>query len=737
MKNIKSSANQSVRPYSSNQQYLYAMIEDLAEWLKGLYGVNIDVDNFFKVLENGTLLCKHANNITYCAKQTKKLQPELKNIPKMMLTYKEHNVSPKSFFARDNIASFIDYCANQLQIAECVRFETNDLVLRNNQKNVVLCLLEVARKGSRYGVPAPLLVQMEKDIDEEIELNNSDDNEAEEPVLKRPIKQRVDCDFKSLDEMVQYILQMCSCPTQFPMVRVGEGKYKVGNSKNLIFMRILRQHVMVRVGGGWDTLEHYLDKHDPCRCKKHRSDVRSSPKTPRSSSVTSKRQSLPSSKDQHPVSSNISSNNNNKMATNRVGRSLNISRGVRSSSATQRSAKKVLDASTSRIARPSSVTRHKQSTSSSVERIRYNPESPRSSSLQSSKDKITYNSFGGSTENVFTRLSQTKSSSSVSSRPSNDLIFQNDLVHIQRDKSGCHQVHRKSVESSASTRSNRPDHLPIHQKSSDILIRSKTQSTSNQLRSPDLASMTQIRRQMKIRSNTETSGAPKIQMNSNLRQRFNSNLEKNYLSYNRSQSLEVPTSPESPEILSNRKTSGSGVPLIKRSMTPLPKTPRFDLHQIFPNYKSEDQTKHPRSPISSSSSHLSPKDDIQEITPGLTSSNKDHDLQKKNDPHPKDFISSSNSENPQKTFTKQTAVDDDVIASIEVDSRDSISPDEAPSSVNEEELINTNDYMKRVFDPDLESQILDSLEKECLQNLAHLEMNCSLDDLESLKDIYS
>lgn len=31
-------------------------------------------------------------------------------------------------------------------------------------------------------------------------------------------------------------------------------------------MQILREHVMVRVGGGWDTLEHYLDKHDPCRC---------------------------------------------------------------------------------------------------------------------------------------------------------------------------------------------------------------------------------------------------------------------------------------------------------------------------------------------------------------------------------------------------------------------------------------------------------------------------------------
>ena len=30
-------------------------------------------------------------------------------------------------------------------------------------------------------------------------------------------------------------------------------------------MKILRNHVMVRVGGGWDTLENYLNKHDPCR----------------------------------------------------------------------------------------------------------------------------------------------------------------------------------------------------------------------------------------------------------------------------------------------------------------------------------------------------------------------------------------------------------------------------------------------------------------------------------------
>lgn len=34
----------------------------------------------------------------------------------------------------------------------------------------------------------------------------------------------------------------------------------------LASLQVLRSHVMVRVGGGWDTLGHYLDKHDPCRC---------------------------------------------------------------------------------------------------------------------------------------------------------------------------------------------------------------------------------------------------------------------------------------------------------------------------------------------------------------------------------------------------------------------------------------------------------------------------------------
>lgn len=38
-----------------------------------------------------------------------------------------------------------------LQIFECLLFETDDLIMRKNEKHVILCLLEVARRGAKFG----------------------------------------------------------------------------------------------------------------------------------------------------------------------------------------------------------------------------------------------------------------------------------------------------------------------------------------------------------------------------------------------------------------------------------------------------------------------------------------------------------------------------------------------------------------------------------------------------------
>jgi dystonin len=57
----------------------------------------------------------------------------------------------------------------------------------------------------------------------------------------------------------------CTCLTRYKVFQVGEGKYRFGESQKLRLVRILRSTVMVRVGGGWVSLDEFLVKNDPCR----------------------------------------------------------------------------------------------------------------------------------------------------------------------------------------------------------------------------------------------------------------------------------------------------------------------------------------------------------------------------------------------------------------------------------------------------------------------------------------
>lgn len=52
------------------------------------------------------------------------------------------------------------------------------------------------------------------------------------------------CDIYTLlcPRQVREILGQCSCPAQFPMIKVSEGKYKVGDSSALIFIRVRLHH---------------------------------------------------------------------------------------------------------------------------------------------------------------------------------------------------------------------------------------------------------------------------------------------------------------------------------------------------------------------------------------------------------------------------------------------------------------------------------------------------------------
>merc|ERR1739838_786267 len=90
----------------------------------------------------------------------------------------------------DNVFNFILFC-RRLGVMECIMFETEDLVCRKNEKHVILTLLEVARRGAKLGMLAPMLVQFEQEIDREIarEEKERKKKEKEERERMRQIKE--------------------------------------------------------------------------------------------------------------------------------------------------------------------------------------------------------------------------------------------------------------------------------------------------------------------------------------------------------------------------------------------------------------------------------------------------------------------------------------------------------------------------------------------------------------------
>ena len=155
----------SVKGFRSKDEYLFAMKEDLAEWLYDLHGVDMDVDNFFDVLDTGCLLCTHANTMLLHMQV-----PQVDALP----FRKKAQVG--SFQARDNLSLFISFCRKELKIPDTLLFESEDLVCRKNERSVVLCLLEVGRRGASFGITVPQLVKLEQEIDAEIETEQNANN---------------------------------------------------------------------------------------------------------------------------------------------------------------------------------------------------------------------------------------------------------------------------------------------------------------------------------------------------------------------------------------------------------------------------------------------------------------------------------------------------------------------------------------------------------------------------------
>lgn len=183
-----------------SEQAFTPLVEDLADWLSRVLKIEIKAENFMDYLDNGCLVCQLAQVVQRAAEESAKAGKWRAPLPQFKMKYHK-TAKAGTFFARDNAAFFLKWC-KEIGVQDSVMFESEGLVLQKEPREVVLCLLEVARIASNFGIEPPGLVKLEREIDAEIAAEKEKREEKESKSTKKS---------KRNSKVLNLDVEVCTC----------------------------------------------------------------------------------------------------------------------------------------------------------------------------------------------------------------------------------------------------------------------------------------------------------------------------------------------------------------------------------------------------------------------------------------------------------------------------------------------------------------------------------------------
>ena len=117
----------------------------------------------------------------------------------------------------------------------------------------------IGRYAAARGLAMPKSVALEREIESEAETTPTTTTEAAAPMQAQQLLDEED----DIDAHVERVLAENE-KLKGRFVKVSRGKYMLLRTElppKQTFVRVLLDHVMVRVGGGWQDLQQYCEKH--------------------------------------------------------------------------------------------------------------------------------------------------------------------------------------------------------------------------------------------------------------------------------------------------------------------------------------------------------------------------------------------------------------------------------------------------------------------------------------------